>query len=385
MSAEALLNGCTHVHTKEEFSKKLGSGRPLRIKLGFDPSAPDLHLGHALVLAKVRQFQEAGHLAVIIVGDYTARVGDPTGRSKTRPALEPEVIEKNAKTYTDQVFKIIDPKKTEIRRNGEWLGKLTCADLLRLNGQVNVARMLERDDFSKRHKEGVAISLAEFQYPVLQGYDSVAVKSDVELGGNDQLFNNLVGRDLQRQAGQEPQVVIVTALLTGTDGKQKMSKSLGNHIGITEPPGEIFGKVMSVTDETCAVWRDLLGAFLGLPHEVPAHPMEAKKELAAGVVRRFHGESAATSARADFDAKFSKKDLSSAEMPSFRPSATKLSVAKLVQETGAVPSNSEARRLITQGGIKLEGEKLTDPKAEVSLSAGQILQVGKKTFFRIHL
>ena len=383
MSVEGLLSGCTHVHTKEEFAKKLASGRPLRIKLGFDPSAPDLHLGHALVLAKVREFQEAGHLAVIIVGDYTARVGDPTGRSKTRPALEPEVIEKNAKTYTDQVFKIIDPKKTEIRRNGEWLGKLTCADLLRLNGQVNVARMLERDDFSKRHKEGVAISLAEFQYPVLQGYDSVAVKSDVELGGNDQLFNNLVGRDLQRQAGQEPQVVIVTALLTGTDGKQKMSKSLGNHIGITEPPGEIFGKVMSITDETCAVWRDLLGSFLGLPKEVPAHPMEAKKELAAGVVGRFHGAEAATAARADFDAKFSKKDLSSAEMPSFRPSAAKLSVAKLVQETGAVPSNSEARRLITQGGIKLESEKLTDPKAEISLSAGQILQVGKKTFFRI--
>ena len=385
MSVEGLLSGCTHVHTKEEFAKKLASGRPLRIKLGFDPSAPDLHLGHALVLAKVREFQEAGHLAVIIVGDYTARVGDPTGRSKTRPALEPEVIEKNAKTYTDQVFKIIDPKKTEIRRNGEWLGKLTCADLLRLNGQVNVARMLERDDFSKRHKEGVAISLAEFQYPVLQGYDSVAVKSDVELGGNDQLFNNLVGRDLQRQAGQEPQVVIVTALLTGTDGKQKMSKSLGNHIGITEPPGEIFGKVMSITDETCAVWRDLLGSFLGLPKEVPAHPMEAKKELAAGVVGRFHGVEAATAARADFDAKFSKKDLSSAEMPSFRPSAAKLSVAKLVQETGAVPSNSEARRLITQGGIKLESEKLTDPKAEISLSAGQILQVGKKTFFRIQL
>jgi len=385
MSLDLLLSGCTHVHTREEFTKKLAAGRPLRIKLGFDPSAPDLHLGHALVLAKVRQFQEAGHLAVIIVGDYTARVGDPTGRSKTRPALEPEVIEKNAKTYTDQVFKIIDPKQTEIRRNGEWLGKLTCADLLRLNGQVNVARMLERDDFSKRHKEGVAISLAEFQYPVLQGYDSVAVKSDVELGGNDQLFNNLVGRDLQRQAGMEPQVVIVTALLTGTDGKQKMSKSLGNHIGITEPPGEIFGKVMSVTDETCAVWRDLLGSFLGLPHEAPTHPMEAKKDLAGGVVRRFHGAEAATAARADFEAKFSKKDLSSAEMPSFRPSAAKLSVAKLVQETGAVPSNSEARRLITQGGIKLEGEKLSDPKAEVSLSAGQILQVGKKTFFRIQL
>jgi len=385
MSAEALLNGCTHVHTREELAKKLASGRPLRIKLGFDPSAPDLHLGHALVLAKVRQFQDAGHLAVIIVGDYTARVGDPTGRSKTRPALEPAVIEKNAKTYTDQVFQIIDPKKTEIRRNGEWLGKLTCADLLRLNGQVNVARMLERDDFSKRHKEGVAISLAEFQYPVLQGYDSVAVQSDVELGGNDQLFNNLVGRDLQRQAGQEPQVVIVTALLTGTDGKQKMSKSLGNHLGITEPPGEIFGKVMSVTDETCALWRELLGPFLGLPHEGPSHPMEAKKELAAGVVRRFHGAEAATAAAADFAAKFSKKDLNSAEMPSFRPSAAKLSVSKLVQETGAVPSNSEVRRLITQGGIKLEGGKLTDPRAEISLAAGQILQVGKKTFFRIQL
>ncbi|NCX47474.1 MAG: tyrosine--tRNA ligase [Verrucomicrobia bacterium] len=350
MSPESLLSGLTHVHTREEFAKKIASGRPLRVKLGFDPSAPDLHLGHALVLAKVRQFQEAGHLAVIIVGDYTARVGDPTGRSKTRPALEPEVIEQNAKTYTDQVFKIIDPKKTEVRRNGEWLAKLSCADLLRLNGQVNVARMLERDDFSKRHKEGIPISLAEFQYPVLQGYDSVAVKSDIELGGNDQLFNNLVGRDLQRQAGQEPQVVLVTALLTGTDGKQKMSKSLNNHIGITEPPTEIFGKVMSIPDETCALWRDLLGSFLGLPKE-----------------------------------KFSKKDLTTAEMNSFRPSSATLSVAKLIQETKALPSNSEARRLITQGGVKLDGAKLDDPQAEISLKSGQVLQVGKKTFLRITL
>jgi tyrosyl-tRNA synthetase len=245
--------------------------------------------------------------------------------------------------------------------------------------------MLERDDFSKRHKEGVPISLAEFQYPVLQGYDSVAVKSDIELGGNDQLFNNLVGRDLQRQAGQEPQVVLVTALLTGTDGKQKMSKSLNNHIGITEPPGEIFGKVMSIPDETCALWRDLLGTFLGLPQETPSHPMEAKKELAAAAVRRFHGDAAATSARSDFEAKFSKKDLSSAEMEFFRPSASTLSVAKLVQETGVIASNSEARRLITQGGVKLDGEKIADPKAEISLKAGQVLQIGKKTFLRIQL
>jgi tyrosyl-tRNA synthetase len=211
------------------------------------------------------------------------------------------------------------------------------------------------------------------------------VKSDIELGGNDQLFNNLVGRDLQRQAGQEPQVVLVTALLTGTDGKQKMSKSLGNHIGITEPPGEIFGKVMSIPDETCAVWRDLLGSFLGLPRETPAHPMEAKKELASAAVRRFHGEGAAVSARADFEAKFSKKDLSSAEMESFRPSVAQLSVAKLVQETKAIASNSEARRLITQGGVKLDGAKLPDPQAEVTLTSGQVLQVGKKTFFRIQL
>jgi len=385
MSADALLSGLTHVHTREEFAKKLAAGRPLRVKLGFDPSAPDLHLGHALVLAKVRQFQDAGHLAVIIIGDYTARVGDPTGRSKTRPALDPETIEQNAKTYTDQVFKILDPKKTEVRRNGEWLAELTCLDLLRLNSQVNVARMLERDDFSKRHKEGIPISLAEFQYPVLQGYDSVAVHSDVELGGNDQLFNNLVGRDFQRQAGQEPQVVLVTPLLTGTDGKQKMSKSLGNHIGITEPAQEIFGKIMSIPDETCVSWRDLLGPFLGLPKESPAHPMESKKELAAASVRRFHGDAAATSARSDFEAKFSKKDLSSAEMESFRPSVPTLSVAKLVQETKVIASNSEARRLITQGGVKLDGTKLADPQSEISLTSGQVLQVGKKTFFRILL
>ena len=243
--------------------------------------------------------------------------------------------------------------------------------------------MLERDDFSKRHKEGIPISLAEFQYPVLQGYDSVAVHSDVELGGNDQLFNNLVGRDFQRQAGQEPQVVLVTPLLTGTDGKQKMSKSLGNHIGITEPAQEIFGKIMSIPDETCTSWRDLLGPFLGLPKESPAHPMESKKELAAASVRRFHGEAAATSARSDFEAKFSKKDLSSAEMESFRPSAPTISVAKLVQETKAIASNSEARRLITQGGVKIDGTKLADPQSEITLTSGQVLQVGKKTFFRI--
>lgn len=382
MSAD-LLSGLTHIHTREEFARKIASGRPLRVKLGFDPSAPDLHLGHALVLAKVRQFQDAGHQAVIIVGDYTARVGDPTGRSKTRPSLEPEVIEQNAKTYTDQVFRILDPKKTEIRRNSEWLGKLTCIDLLRLNAQVNVARMLERDDFSKRHQEGIPISLAEFQYPVLQGYDSVAVQSDVELGGNDQLFNNLVGRDFQRHAGQEPQVVLVTPLLTGTDGKQKMSKSLGNHIGITEPAGEIFGKVMSIPDETCSAWRDLLGSFLQLSAAAPSHPMESKKELAAAAVRRFHGEASAISARADFEAKFSKKDLSSAEMASFSPSAPALTVAKLVQETGILTSNSEIRRLITQGGIKLDGQKLADPQSEVTLKTGQVLQIGKKTFLRI--
>jgi len=380
---ELLTQGTNQVHSRDELRAKLASGRTLRIKLGFDPSSPDLHLGHALVLDKVRQFQDLGHTAVIIVGDTTASIGDPTGRSKTRPPLDRETITANAKTYTDQVFRILDPARTEIRRNSEWFDRFTYADVLKLNAQISVARLLERDDFQKRYREGISITLTEFQYPLMQGWDSVMVKSDVELGGNDQLFNNLVGRDLQRSQGQEAQAVIIMPILTGTDGVEKMSKSLGNTVGLTDAPGDMFGKVMSISDETMANWWTLLGPAYALPDPAPDHPMERKKQLAAAVVRRYHGAEAAAAARADFEQKFSKKDLSTADIPDFQPSTSPIWIVKLLQDCGAVTSGGEARRLIAQGGVKLDGERVSDDKAQISITDGMILQSGKKFFRRL--
>ncbi|MDR1191545.1 MAG: tyrosine--tRNA ligase [Verrucomicrobiales bacterium] len=382
---ELLAANVNQLHSRAELAEKLKSGRQLRVKLGFDPTSPDLHLGHVVVLDKIRQFQDLGHLAVIVVGDYTARVGDPTGRSKTRPPLAPEKIAENARTYTEQVFKVLRREQTEIRYNGEWFGQLTYADVLRLNSMVSVAQLLEREDFKKRYTEGAAISLMEFQYPLMQGYDSVMLNSDAELGGNDQLFNNLVGRDLQKAYGQEPQIVIVMPILTGLDGVHKMSKSLGNSIGITEPPAEMFGKAMSVSDATMLNWRWLLGANYGLPAAAPEHPMEAKKQLAAAIVRRFHGAAAADSARADFELKFSKKDLRTADLAEFTVSENPIWLVKLLQELKAVASGGDARRLIQQGGVKLNGEKLTDPKAHLTVSGGEVLQAGKKFFARLKI
>ncbi|MDR2463287.1 MAG: tyrosine--tRNA ligase [Verrucomicrobiales bacterium] len=382
---ELLASNVNQLHSRAELEEKLKSGRQLRIKLGFDPTSPDLHLGHVVVLDKIRQFQDLGHLAVIVVGDYTARVGDPTGRSKTRPPLAPEKIAENAKTYTDQVFKVLRREQTEIRHNGEWFGKLTYADVLRLNSMVSVAQLLEREDFKKRHTEGATISLMEFQYPLMQGYDSVMLSADAELGGNDQLFNNLVGRDLQKIHGQEPQIVMVMPILTGLDGVHKMSKSLGNSIGITESPAEIFGKAMSISDGTMANWRGLIGANYGLSPSAPAHPMEAKKQLAAAIVRRFHGAAAADGARADFELKFSKKDLRAADLTEFTVSENPVWIVKLLQELKAVASGGEARRLIQQGGVKLNGEKLLDPKATLTINGGEVLQAGKKFFARLKI
>ncbi|MDX6767307.1 MAG: tyrosine--tRNA ligase [Candidatus Methylacidiphilales bacterium] len=377
---DLLCQGVETIHSKPELLKKLQTGRPLRVKLGFDPTSPDLHLGHAVVLNKIRQFQDLGHTAVILVGDYTARIGDPTGRSKTRVPLDPAQIDANARTYTDQVFKILNPAQTEVRRNSEWFDKFTYADVLKLNGRITVAQLLAREDFRKRFESDQAISLTEFQYPLMQGHDSVEVKADVELGGNDQLFNNLVGRDQQKDAGQEPQVVMVLPILEGTDGVEKMSKSLGNYIGIAEAPSEMFGKAMSISDELMGRWYPVL---LGHKLDPATHPMEAKKHLASSIVTRYHGEEAGKAARADFEQKFSKKDLSTADMPEITVSASPIWIVKLLQETGAVTSGGEARRLITQGGVKINGEKVADDKAQVTVEPGMILQSGKKFFARL--
>ena len=379
-----LLQGTNQVISSESLLEKLKSGRPLRIKLGFDPSSPDLHLGHAIVLDKVAQFQSLGHHAVIIIGDYTARIGDPTGRSKTRPPLTPEQVQENAKTYTEQVFKIIDRTKSEVRFNGEWFDQFRYSDVLKLNSLITVSQLLEREDFKKRYTEGVSITLTEFQYPLMQGYDSVMIRSDVELGGNDQLFNNLVGRDLQRASDQEPQVVMVLPILVGTDGVKKMGKSLQNYIGLTESPTEMFGKTMSISDETMTLWRGMLGTRYGLNHPAPEHPMEAKKELAMAIIQRFHSAEAAQQAREDFESKFSKKDLSQADLEEKIPSENPIWIVKLLQEVGAAPSGGEARRLIQAGAVTIDGEKITDPKANLTLTpTPQILKSGKKFFVKI--
>jgi tyrosyl-tRNA synthetase len=382
---KTLLAGTEKVISADELKKKLEAGRPLRVKLGFDPSSPDLHLGHVVVLDKIRQFQDLGHTAVIIIGDFTARIGDPTGRSKTRPALDAATVKKNAETYTDQVFKVLDRTRTEIRFNGEWFDAFTYADVLRLNSQMTVAQLLERDDFKKRYTEGQSITLTEFQYPLVQGYDSVMVRSDVELGGNDQLFNNLVGRDLQKAAGQEPQVVMVLPILEGTDGVQKMGKSLGNYVGINEPAPEIFGKVMSISDELMARWRGLIGPFYGLGARAPEHPMEAKKQLAEAVAARFHGAEAGRQARADFEQKFSKRDLSAADIPEKKVGENPIWIVKLLQDIGAASSGSDARRLIQQGAVSLDGAKVTDVQAKIDCSRRPVLQSGKKFFARLTL
>lgn len=378
-----LLQGTNHVHNKEELQAKLGSGKELRIKLGFDPSSPDLHLGHALVLDKIRQFQDLGHRAVIIIGDYTARIGDPTGRSKTRPPLDAEQIEANAKTYTDQVFKILLKERTEIRYNSEWFGAFTYADVLKLNAEMTVAQLLERDDFRKRYEGKQSITLTEFQYPLMQGYDSVMVQADVELGGNDQLFNNLVGRDLQRARQMEPQVVIVLPILTGLDGKEKMSKSLGNAVGILDESNDMFGKIMSISDDTMEEWYGLLGPAYNLSSPRPDHPMEAKKQLAAAIVARFHGSPAGDAARQNFETTFSKKNLSDADIPDVKVTENPIWIGKLLQEIGAVKSGSDARRLIQQGAVRINDQKIDDPKVSIQIENGDIIKAGKKCFAKL--
>ena len=379
-----LRRGTVQIHSEKELAEKLALGRPLRVKLGADPTAPDLHLGHSVALEKLRQFQELGHQAVLIIGDFTTMIGDPSGRSSTRPPLSPEQIASNAATYTDQVFKILDPERTEIVYNGEWFKNMTFAEVVRLNSRVTLQQMLQREDFKNRIEAGSEVRLHELQYPIMQGWDSVKVRADVELGGTDQLFNLLVGRDLQKEEGQPPQVAITMPLLEGLDGVRKMSKSYGNYIGLSESPSEIFGKAMSISDVLMARFYLLLFGEV-LPAD--AHPMEAKKALAARLVERYHSPAEADAARADWDTRFSKKDLSAADLPIFTPGADRRLLALCAQAYQdcfqTAKSNAELRRLVEGKSIRLNEAALNDPKADIDLAPGDILRLDKKHAVRI--
>jgi tyrosyl-tRNA synthetase len=394
---EVLLSGAAEVIPVEELEQKLATGRPLRVKLGIDPSRPDLHLGHAVVLGKLRQFQDLGHMAVLIIGDFTGLVGDPTGQSETRPVLTPDEMEGNARTYLDQAGRVLDMERAEVRRNSEWLARLTFADVIWLAEHLTVARLLERDDFSERYRAGKPISLVEFLYPLMQGYDSVAVQADVEMGGTDQTFNLLVGRDIQRAHAQDPQVVFTMPLLMGTDGVRKMSKSFGNHIGLTEPPEEQFGKVMSIPDELIGQWLRLCAALQ--PYEVDAvergladgslHPAEQKRRLAREIVARYHGEEAARAAEERFDRVHREHeipgDVGEVEIPPEALRDGKVWLPRLMTAAGLASSNADGRRLIEQGGVRIDGEPVGDPDAEFAPAelSGRVLQVGRRRFLRL--
>jgi len=381
---QLLTRGTARVLSESELLKKLERGVPLRAKLGVDPTSPDLHLGHSVVLEKLRQFQELGHQAVLIIGDFTAQIGDPTGRSKTRPPLTREAILENAKTYTEQAFRILDKEKTEVVFNGEWFNKMSFSEVIQLNARVTMQQMLQREDFKNRIANDQEVRLHEIQYPIVQGWDSVVVRADVELGGTDQLFNILVGRDLQKTEGMEPQVVMCLPILEGLDGVQKMSKSLDNYVGISEPPSEMFGKLMSISDELMARYAVLL---LGQEVDPTAHPMESKKILAAALVTRYHSVSKAISARENWEALFSRKDLDSVELPGFTVGERRDLVGVVAEAFERLfaesKSGSEVRRLIQQGSVQLDGEKMTDPKAEPDWTTGQVLKLDKKRSVRI--
>ncbi len=384
---------------REKLKKSISKKEPLRVKLGLDPTAPDIHLGHTVVLKKLRQFQDLGHKAVLIIGDFTALIGDPSGKSETRKPLTPEKIGDNAKTYTEQAFKILDsdPEKIEIVRNSEWLGRMQIQDILKLTSSYTVARMLERDDFSQRYQTGKPISIVEFLYPLLQGMDSIAVRADVELGGTDQKFNLLVGRELQREYGKEPQAIITTPLLEGTDGVQKMSKSLGNYIGVTESPDEIFGKTMSIPDELMIKYFRLVTTLSkdkvdeiekGLK-ERELHPAEVKRELARKIVAMYHGEKVADEAVRQFNRIFKEKQLPSELKEVVLPPDVfkdgKVWAVKMLTTTGLTESSSEARRLIAQRAVKLNESVIEDADLNVEVKNGDVLQVGRRKFARIRI
>jgi len=363
---------------------------PLRIKYGADPSAPDLHLGHTVPLRKLRSLQDLGHTVVFIIGDFTARIGDPSGKSETRPMLTEEQVQANAKTYQEQVFRILDKKKTEVRYNSEWLGTMSSADFLKLTAQYTVARILERDDFSKRYKAGEPIAIVELLYPLMQGHDSVEIESDVEIGGTDQKFNLLVGRELQKTDGQEPQVVMTLPLIEGLDGVQKMSKSLGNHIALKDSPREMFGKVMSIPDALMERYYRYAAALS--PQEVEEilkrlksgelHPRDGKAQLAERIVSLFHSETEGKSAREEFDEIFKNKGIPD-EIPTVKIVQGTIDIVSLLVEAKLVTSKSEARRLMEQGGVKIGHEKITDPKAVITIGDPFVLQCGKRKFAKI--
>lgn len=390
---EQIKRGCEELLIESELVEKLRAGRPLRIKAGFDPTAPDLHLGHTVLLNKLRQFQDLGHQVVFLIGDFTGLIGDPTGKNATRPPLTREQIDANARTYADQVFKILRSELTEVRFNSEWIEQLGAAGMLKLAASHTVARMLERDDFSKRFRTNQPIAIHEFLYPLMQGYDSVALKADVELGGTDQKFNLLMGRELQKQHGMPPQVVLMMPLLEGLDGVNKMSKSLGNYIGIAEAPGEIFGKVMSISDELMWRWFELL-SFRPLPElrqlklevESGRNPRDAKVMLAQELVARFHDQPAAEKALADFEARFRQgaipEDLPEIELD---VPAEGLAVPVLLKLAGLTSSTSESIRMIDQGAVKVNGEKIVDKSILFAAGASLVAQVGKRKFARVIL
>jgi tyrosyl-tRNA synthetase len=380
---------------KTKLEKSISTGKPLRIKLGLDPTAPDIHLGHTVVLHKLRQFQEFGHQVVLIIGDYTGRIGEPSGKSETRKQLTEEEIEKNAATYKEQIFKVLDPDKTELRYNGEWLSRLSFADVIRLASNYTVARMLERDDFSNRFHNEEPISIHEFLYPLMQGYDSVAIEADVELGGTDQKFNLLIGRTLQREYGLEPQVALMMPILEGLDGKQKMSKSLGNYIGITESPREMYGKTMSISDDLLVRYLSLVTRFSeeevssiekGL-QENRLHPRDIKMQLAREIVSMYHSQEAAREAEEEFKRVFSKGQLPDS-IPEFTISAEELKdnkiwLPKLLSLANMTSGTSEARRMIKQGAVKINDKKIENQDEEVEITDGMIIRVGKRKFIRI--
>jgi len=378
---EVLRRGVVATYPEDGLREALKAKRPLRVKLGIDPTAPDIHLGHTVVLTKMRQFQELGHQAVLIIGDFTALIGDPSGRSATRPALTPAEVEANAETYQAQVFKILDPKLTEVRRNADWLRDMRMESVIRLAGRVTVARMLEREDFKSRYQQGTPIGMHELLYPLMQGHDSVAVRADVELGGTDQTFNLLVGRDLQRDAGQAGQVAMVLPLLEGTDGVHKMSKSLGNHIGITEPPEEMYGKIMSLSDDLMLRYFELLSL---LPEEQlrairskEMHPMEAKKALASELVGRFHEAEGARKAARFFEERFQKRTAHEPTPVRVRTSANEVWICQLIKDVGFAASTSEARRLVAQGAVRVDGQAV-DLEFRFRRGINNLLEVGRR-------
>ncbi len=388
---EIIRRGCDELLLEAELREKLGSGRPLRIKAGFDPTAPDLHLGHTVLINKLRQFQELGHHVLFLIGDFTGMIGDPTGKNATRPPLTREEVVLNAKSYTEQVFRILDRERTEVVFNSTWMDRMSAVDMIKLAASHTVARMLERDDFSKRYRGNQPIAIHEFLYPLVQGYDSVALKADVELGGTDQKFNLLMGRELQKHHGQPPQCILTMPLLEGLDGVNKMSKSLGNYVGIQEAPNEIFGKLMSVSDEL--MWRYIeLLSFESLEtlkqwrSEVSAgrNPRDIKVAFAQEIVGRFHGAEAARNALADFEARFKQHEIPQ-DLPEVRLSAEAdgLAIAVVLKQAGLTPSTSDALRMLAQGGVKMDGEKISDKSLKLARGTSVVLQVGKRKFARV--